>query len=95
MTKEQEIMEFLHRYVFDPILESPIASAKLKQGVNLTIVRMNHLDAVGMIHYYWSAIIGTEHSVGFAKQMKDEGFTRFEEVIDDFRDRFNDEWLAS
>ncbi len=27
--KEQEIMEFLHRHVFDPILVSPLASEKL------------------------------------------------------------------
>jgi hypothetical protein len=37
MTKEQEIMAFLHRTVFDPILDSSRASAKLKQGVRYTI----------------------------------------------------------
>jgi hypothetical protein len=48
-----------------------------------------------MRQYFWSAIIGTERSTKFAKRMKQEGFTRFEEVIDEFRDKFNDTWLHS
>jgi hypothetical protein len=45
--KEQEIMDFLHENVFDPILASPRASVKLKQGVRLTITRLEQLDATG------------------------------------------------
>lgn len=48
-----------------------------------------------MIQYYWSAVIGTERSTKFAREMRKEGFTRFEEIIDEFRDRFNDKWLRS
>ncbi|MGE5484693.1 MAG: hypothetical protein ACM3X4_06725 [Ignavibacteriales bacterium] len=95
MTKEEEILDYLSRNVFDPILSSPRASRELKSGVNLTIARMKRLDAKGMIQYYWSAIIGTERSTRFARLMKLEGFTRFEEVLEEFRDRFNDRWLAS
>jgi len=62
-------MDFLHQRIFDPILQSPAASEKLKQGVRLTIMRMEQRDAVGMIQYYWSAIIGTEKSIGFAVLM--------------------------
>ena len=95
MTKEQELMDFLQLRVFQPVLSSRTASKGLKSGVNLTIYRMNQRDAAGMVQYFWSAIIGTERSVGFAQQMKKEGFDRFEEVIDDFRVRFNDVWLNS
>ncbi len=95
MTKEQEIMQFLHENVFDPILNSPDSSNELKQGVRLTIMRMNQRDPQGMVSYYWSAIIGTERSTQFARLMRQEGFTRFEEVIDEFRERFNDNWLGS
>lgn len=94
MTKEQEVMQFLHKRVFDPVLNSPDASEKLKQGVRLTIVRMEQRDAIGMVSYFWSAVTGTEKSIGFAKLMKDEGFDRFEEAIDEFRERFSDLWLA-
>ena len=95
MTKEEQIMQFLSREVFDPILDSPAASDTLRRGVRYTIMRMNERDAAGMIQYYWSAIIGTERSTEFARQMRAEGFTRFEEVIDDFRERFSDDWLRS
>lgn len=93
MSKEEAIMNFLNENVFNPILDSEDSSATLKKGVRYTIMRLNDRDAAGMIHYYWSAIVGTERSTGFARQMRDEGFTRFEEVIDEFRDRFNDTWL--
>jgi hypothetical protein len=39
--------------------------------------------------------VGTERSKSFAIHMRKEGFTRFEEDIDEFRDRFNDNWLRS
>lgn len=95
MNQEEEIMAFLHERVFNPILNSPHASENLKRGVRYTIMRMNERNAEGMIRYYWSAIIGTERSTEFARQMRNEGFTRFEETIDEFRDRFNDNWLNS
>ena len=95
MSKKQEIMEFLSHNIFDFILNNPKASETLKKGVRYTIMRLNNLDANGMVRYYWSAIVGTERSTEFARQMRSEGFTRFEEVIDEFRDRFNDAWLKS
>ena len=95
MNKEEQIMNFLHLNVFDPILNSPNASETLKRGVRYTIMRLQERDAAGMVHFYWSAIVGTERATEFARQMRNEGFIRFEEVIDEFRDRFNDRWLRS
>jgi hypothetical protein len=91
--KEQQIMDFLHERIFDPILGSPQASEKLKQGVRYTVMRLKERDAAGMISYYWSAIVGTERSIGFAALMRKEGFGRFEEAIDEFRLHFNDKFL--
>lgn len=91
--KEQEVLDFLHQRIFDPILQSPVASEKLKQGVRYTTMRMEQRDAAGMIQYYWSAIIGTERSIGFAAQMRQEGFNRFEEALEEFRVRFDDQFL--
>ena len=93
MTKEKEIMQFLHENVFDEILDSSRASSSLKRGVRLTIVRMDKLDAKGMRQYFWSAVIGTDKSIDFARKMKVEGFNRFEEVIEPFKNRFTDTWL--
>ena len=92
-SKEQEIMAFLHEHVFDPILQSTIASAKLKQGVRFTIMRLEERKAAGMVSYFWSAIVGTERSIGFAALMKQEGFDRFEDALERFRIRFNDKFL--
>src|SRR5689334_15389779 len=92
---EKEIMDYLHVQVFDPILNSPTASERLKKGVRLTITRMSQRDAVGMLTYYWSAIVGTERSTPFAAEMRREGFNRFEEIIDDMRDRFAPTFAAT
>ena len=88
------MLAFLHEQVFDPILSSSTASNALKQGVRYTIMRLDERDPAGIVSYYWSAIVGTDRSVEFALQMRPEGFTRFEEIIDDFRDRFGDRWIA-
>lgn len=77
--KEQEIMHFLHMKVFDPILQSQTASINIKTGVRYTIMRLEKLDAKGMVQYFWSAISGTERSQDFADKMKNEGFVRFED----------------
>lgn len=92
MTKEEELMTFLHEKVFDPILNSKEASASVKSGVNLTIGRMNRLSAEKMVHYFWSAL-ATDNAISFSKKMKEEGLPRFEDVLEEFRDRFNDAWL--
>ena len=91
--KEQEIMDVLHERIFGPVLASPDASASLKSGIRLTMTRMEQRDAAGMVQYYWSAIIGTERSIGFAARMRDEGFTRFEEALEEFRLRFDNAFL--
>lgn len=95
MTKEKEIMNFLYTNVFNPILNSPSASPSLKIGVRNTIKKMWRINAQGMMQYYWSSILGTGKSTAFARQMKKEGFTRFEEVLDEFREKFNDKWLRA
>ena len=56
MTKEQELMRYLHKKVFDPILDSPNAPSNIKSGVNLTIARMSRLSAEKMVQYFWSAL---------------------------------------
>ena len=93
MTKEQELMNYLHEKVFDPILADPNVPAAIKSGVNLTIGRMNRLSAEKMIQYYWSAL-STDNSISFSKKMKAEGLPRFEDILEEFRDKFNDEWLS-
>lgn len=92
MTKEEELMLFLHEKVFDPILNSKDAPANIKSGVNITIARMNRLSAEKMVKYFWSAL-ATDNAISFSKKVKAENLPRFEDVFEEFRDKFNDEWL--
>ena len=75
------------------MLTSTAASDSLKSGIRLTIIRMEKLEARKMIQYFWSAIIGTERSFGFAARMREEGFTRFEEIFEEVRVRFDDRFM--
>jgi hypothetical protein len=86
-------MRFLNRNIFDPILNSEKASIKLKIGVRQTKSKLRRQDALGMMKFYWSSIAGTARSTSFSAQMKKEGFTRFEEMMPEFREKFNEEWL--
>lgn len=86
-------MCFLHAHVFEPVLLSPSASISIKQGIRQTIMRMERRDVAGMVRFFWVAVIGTERSIGFAASMKKEGFTRFEEILEEFRLRFNDKFI--
>jgi len=93
--RKEEVLSFLHDQVFDPVLSSSTASAALKQGIRLTVTRMGQRDARGIVQFYWSAISGTDRSTLFAKRMRQEGFKRFEDVIEEFRDRFDRKWLEA
>lgn len=94
MTREEAVMSFLDERVFQPALNHPRSTPAIKAGVNLTRARMSQRTAFGMVQYFWSAVIGTERSTKFAKQMRQIGLTRFEETIDEFRERFGNDWLA-
>lgn len=87
-------MDFLYSRVFGPTLNSKTVSHEIKSGINLTIGRMNQRDAEGMIKYFWLAL-ASENSIRFSELLKNEGLTRFEDVMEDFRRRFNDKWLRS
>jgi hypothetical protein len=46
-----------------------------------------------MIQYFWSALHGTDKSIRFAENMKKIGLTRFEDVIEEFRVKFGDDYI--
>jgi hypothetical protein len=93
--KKAEVLAYLNETVFNPILDSDTASTRLKTGIRMTVARMSGRDAAAIVHFFWAAVTGTERSMSFARQMREEGFTRFEEIIEPFRERFNDKWLRS
>ena len=94
MTKEEEIMAFLHEQIFDPILCCPTTHKDIEEGVQRTIAYFQTQDAKGMIEHFWNSISGTDGSIAFSGKLKQHGFKRFEDISDEFRRRFNDEWLS-
>lgn len=94
MTKEQELMAYLHEKVFDPIMNSSDIPADIKRGVSITVVRMERLSAEKMVQYFWSALT-TDNAIGFSKKLKTNNLPRFEDIMEEFRDKFNDKWLKS
>jgi predicted glycosyl hydrolase (DUF1957 family) len=87
---ETEVMDFLADGFMDVLARG---SNDAKLGVRETIFRMRQRDAEGMVSYFWSAIVGTERSIRFADRLRAEGFTRWEELIEEFRVRFDGKWL--
>lgn len=97
LEKKKEIMDFLDEKIFNPAIEFGKAQKNktIVNGVNMTKIRMSKLSPEKMIHYYWSAIIGTENSIKFSEILKENGVNRFEDIYEEFRVKFNDEWIKS
>ncbi len=91
--KSDEVMNFLHEHVFDPILNSGSASPGIIKRVNFTIMRLNRLNFRSKVQYVWSAISGTPRSRRFANMLWTADFPSFETVAREFGRTFNDEWL--
>lgn len=93
--KKKELMDYLNANVFEPAIAYGKANGipQLSQGARYTRMRMSQLDANGVRSYFWSAITGTERSINFSKLMKANHVIRFEDVMEEFREKFNDEWL--
>ncbi len=88
MGKKEDVLAYLNENVFDPILNSPKAPVLLKQAIRTSLMRMNGKDAEGIVSYYLEHMIGTDKPTKFAELMKSEGFTRFEEIGDEFKTKF-------
>lgn len=55
---------------------------------------MNRLSTEKMVQYFWSAL-ASENAITFPKHMKNEGLIRFEDVMEEFREKFNDSWIRN
>lgn len=91
MGKKEDVLAFLGEHVFDPILKSPKSSVLLKQAIRTSLMRMNEKNAEEIAVYYLEHMIGSEKLTKFAELMKAEGFTRFEEIGEEFREKFGGE----
>lgn len=98
MDKKREFIKYLEENIWSEAerVGKENNNMTLVKGIRLTRIRITQLPtAEKMVHYFWSAIQGTDKSINFSEIMKDYGLTRFEDVLEEVRTRFNDDWLRA
>ena len=91
MSKEQEIIDFLERKMFNPILMSPNTSERFKVATRGLRLRLQQRDAQGMIQYFWNTVADpkAKHAT-YGRMLRNEDFPEFEEVVSEFRVHFHE-----
>lgn len=92
-----EIMNYFDEKIFNPALDFAKRNHNniVFKGVNLTRARMHRLSSEKKIQFFWSAIVGTDKSIRFSDILKDNGVTRFEDIIEEVRVKFNNDYLKA
>lgn len=88
---KKELLDYFDKNMFTPNIRKAeqLGETNVVKGLRLTWIRLQNRDAKGIVHYYWSAVSGTDKSIAFSKEMKRCGLVRFEDLLEDFRERFN------
>jgi hypothetical protein len=85
----KEIYDWLYWRLWEPALNSPRATNKIRMGVALTRLRMELCPtSTAMLDYFWRAVRGTDKSIRFADILWAADLERFEDVFDEFRRAF-------
>lgn len=93
MDKKREVLDYLNEKVFEPAIKFGEENNKpeIVKGVKFTKMRMEKLpNARKVVQYFWSAVIGTDRSIRFSDLMKENNIVRFEDIIEEFRVKFNE-----
>ena len=91
----QEMDNYFNEKLFEPTIKYATDNniKEIAQGARYTRMRMSQLDSKKKLQYFWSAIQGTEKSIKFSKLLKDNGVLRFEDILEEVREKFNDEYF--
>ena len=91
----QEMDNYFNAKLFEPTIKYATDNniKEIAQGARYTRMRMSQLDSKKKLQYFWSAIQGTEKSIKFSKLLKDNGVLRFEDILEEVRTKFNDEYF--
>lgn len=91
MTKEQEILDFLETKMFTPIQKSPAVSERFKSATRGLRLRMKQRNAQEMIEYFWNTVVDAKAKhANYGRMLQNEGFSEFEDVVNEFRIRFKE-----
>lgn len=91
----QEMNNYFNTKLFEPTIKYATDNniKEIAQGARYTRMRMEQLDSKKKLQYFWSAIQGTEKSIKFSKLLKSNGVLRFEDILEEVREKFNDEYF--
>ena len=91
----QEMDNYFNKKIFEPAIKYAEDNniKEIAQGARYTRMRMEQLDSKKKLQYFWSAIQGTEKSIEFSKLLKNNGVLRFEDILEEVREKFNDEYF--
>lgn len=91
----QEMDNYFNAKLFEPTIKYATDNniKEIAQGARYTRMRMSQLDSKKKLQYFWSAIQGTEKSIKFSKLLKDNGVLRFEDILEEVRVKFNDDYF--
>ena len=91
----QEMDNYFNARLFEPTIKYATDNniKEIAQGARYTRMRMSQLDSKKKLQYFWSAIQGTEKSIKFSKLLKDNGVLRFEDILEEVREKFNDDYF--
>lgn len=97
LTKRDELLNYFDENLFNPILDwcESNNNKYIKQRVIYTrnVMFDKRKTPTQSLQYFWSAITGTEKSINFSNILKENNLVRFEDLLEDVKVRFNDEWL--
>ncbi len=95
--RKEEMLNYFNETIFEPAIQYGTENniPEMSQGARYTRMRMQQRNPEGILHYFWSAIVSTEKSISFSKLLKRHNVVRFEDIIDDVRDRFGNGYIDS
>ena len=96
MNKKEEVMNYLYDKIFCNVINSKTASKKAKSIVNKSIMCLKELPLESMILYVWNAVYEEDNNGNKANSiLKKEGFVTFQDIIEEFKEKFNDDFIKN
>ena len=95
MNKKQELLNFLQKELFNPVIDSPYSSEALKYDFVTILDTIKNFSAEGILLYVWNMMANDEVQMIFSNRLMDEGFYNYQELLSTFKNHFTYEWLLS
>jgi len=93
--KKREILDYLNERIFNVLQSDMAIPSSVRRGLNLTKARLTaYPSPKSIVKFFWSAVSGTDRSIKMYTAMKQSNLVTFEDILPEFRERFNDKWLG-